>query len=1068
MKSLIIFCTLWLFSGMVSARNLTAPMAATTLTGSISVTSSQQTGNPRTRTFTYHLPAATPACNLPLMIVLHGDGGSGAGIMNYTGFNAVGDAQNFISVYPDALPVAGSVQWNKFADNATGSGDNGNDANAPDDVQFIVDLIDYFYRRFGVDRSRVYVAGHSGGGFMAYYLTIANASKGRIAGIAPVAASLWGNDTYLNSQFAAGTFSRTPVLHIHATTDTEVGFPDLNSGWIWPEASYAWPTCANAAPVISTNTADITRYDFCTSPVPVVLLALKRAGLGHAWPTVANSGYNTEQQIWSYLSPFSKGSYSVPVPVISPSSASVTAGQTISLTAACPAGLGYTWNTGTTAATLAVSPVTTTTYTAYCTAGLCQGAAGQVVVTVGSSTTTAAAVIDDHIKTDQFGYLPAAQKVAVISSPDPAVSQYNQTSQYTPGSTYQLRRVADNSVVFSGTLVAWNGGATHNQSGDRVWWFDFSPVTTAGTYYVCDVGQNKRSYPFVIADNVYDVPARQALVALKMQRCGVARFGQLGSKIWQDAACHLGNLQDTHCRDVSDPSNVAKERNMSGGWHDAGDFNKYALYAAEALHNLLKAYEENPASWTAVAGTLPAPLDEAAYELDWLLKMQDSDGRVRCKVSIKGYGISSPPGTDTRQRFYGGTSTLTTYAVASVFAHAASVFGSFSATYANTLRTAAQQAWNWANANPNVIFDNTPFLINGGGSFNPDNGIYGDAANSSYYRSVSYPTVAAAYLFRLFGATAGAAYKTAFETLYAQTSQMQWSAGSDAYFPDWQVVLDALLTYANAPDATPAHATAIRTKFTALITTSSKLLPAFVNRTDAYRAYLNYHPWNSNQQKAQAAVQLQLLKINNLSPANNTVLQQAALGYLHYLHGLNPNAKCYLSQMNALGASNSQNEIYHGWFWDGTAYDNALTSATGPFPGFLIGGPNQDYSGALIPPKGQPAQKAYKDWNTDYPDNAYEITEIGIYTQAAYIRLAAAFMTKPLCTDVAVSQSVQSGDWQAVSTWLCGTVPAVSSRVRLMAGHVVTISAPVQVRQIQVDTAGQLRFSTGGKLILAP
>ncbi len=1062
---LIIF---WLAPGCLLARKPTAPTAATTLTGSIPVTSSQQTGNPRTRTFTFHLPATTPACNLPLMIVLHGDGGTGAGIMNYTGFNALGDAQNFISVYPDALPVAGSVQWNKFADNVTGSGDNGNDANAPDDVQFIVDLIDYFYRRFGIDRSRVYVAGHSGGGFMAYFLSIANASKGRIAGIVPVAASLWGSDAYLNSQFAAGTFSRTPVLHIHATTDTEVSFPDLNSGWIWPEASYAWPVCANSAPAISVNTADITRYDFCTGPTPVVLLALKRAGLGHAWPTTGNSGYSAEAQIWSFLSPFTKGIYTTPAPVVNASSTSVAAGQTVSLTAVCPAGSGYAWSTGSTTAAITVSPLTTTTYTAYCTASLCQGTAGQVIVTVSISTTTATPVVDDHIKTDQFGYLPDAQKIAVISSPDPAVSQYNRLSQYTPGGTYQIRRASDHSVVFSGAPVAWNGGATHGQSGDKVWWFDFSAVTAAGTYYVCDAGQNKRSYPFVIAGNVYDGPARQALAALKMQRCGVARFGQLGGKIWQDGACHLGALQDTHCRDVADPSNVAKERDMSGGWHDAGDFNKYALYAAEALHNLLKAYEENPASWTAAAGSLPAPLDEAKYELDWLLKMQDSDGRVRCKVSIKGYGVNSPPSADTRQRFYGGASTLTTYAVASVFAHAASVFGSFSSTYANTLKTAAQQAWNWAGANPDVIFDNTPFLVNGGGSFNPDNGIYGDAVNSTYYRRISYPAVAAAYLFRLFGATAGATYKTAFENLYGQTVQMQWTAGADAYFPDWQVVLDALLTYANAPDAAAAHASAIRSKFTTLITTSPKLLPAYTGKTDAYRAYLNYHPWNSNQQKAQVAIQLQLLKINNLSAANNDVLQQATLGYLHYLHGLNPNGKCYLSQMNALGASNSQNEIYHGWFWDGTVYDNALTSAIGPFPGFLIGGPNQDYSGALIPPGRQPAQKAYKDWNTDYPDNAYEITEIGIYTQAAYIRLASAFMTKPACTDATVSQSAQSGNWLTASTWRCGTVPAVSSRVQILPGHVVTISTPVQVKQVLFEPGGQLRFTADGRLLLAP
>ena len=416
----------------------------------------------------------------------------------------------------------------------------------------------------------------------------------------------------------------------------------------------------------------------------------------------------------------------------------------------------------------------------------------------------------------------------------------------------------------------------------------------------------------------------------------------------------------------------------------------------------------------------------------------------------------------------GGKSTLTTLAVSSVLAHAASVFGYYSVPYANTLRTAAQNAWNWAAANPNVIFNNTPFNTGSGASYNPDDGIYGDASNS-YYRATSYKTVAAAYLFNAFGATAGATYKTNFESLYASTNQMTWMAGSDTYFPDWQVVLDALLTYANNTDATGSHATAIRNKFTALVTTSSKLLPAYTSSTDAYRAYLNYYPWNSNQQKAQIGIQMQTLRANNLSPASNTALQNASLGFINYLHGLNPNAKCYLSQMNTLGAENSQNEVYHGWFWDGTAYDNALTSSVGPFPGLLIGGPNQDYSGTVSPPVGQPAQKAYKDWNTDYPEASYEITEIGIYTQAAYIRLASRFMggSSTTCTLVAgTAVSVQSGNWTDPATWQCGTIPTATSLTQIKAGHIVTVNGVAYSNRVQFEATTKVIYTPAGRLVL--
>jgi len=46
----------------------------------------------------------------------------------------------------------------------------------------------------------------------------------------------------------------------------------------------------------------------------------------------------------------------------------------------------------------------------------------------------------------------------------------------------------------------------------------------------------------------------------------------------------------------------------------------------------------------------------------------------------------------------------------------------------------------------------------------------------------------------------------------------------------------------------------------------------------------------------------------------------------------------------------------------------------------------------LTPPFGQPEQKSYLDFNTNWPDNSWEVSEPGIYYQAAYIRLLANFV----------------------------------------------------------------------------
>jgi mannan endo-1,4-beta-mannosidase len=285
-----------------------ANAAGVTKTGVISVSSGLQTNNPRSRTFIYRLPAANVDCNRPLMIVLHGDGGTGVGIMGYTGFNDVADTANFIVVYPDALSTLWGVQWNKYADALAGFAAIP-DPNAADDVQFIADLIDFFYINYGIDRNKVYATGHSGGGFMAYHLALSNLTKGKIAGIAPVAASLWGENAYLNNQFAAGVYSSLPLLHIHGTNDGTVPFPALGS-WVWPLSSFGSRNCGSSTYTTTTNVAlEMDTHTFCTTSNKVILMALKKSGLGHGWPTMSSANYNGAYEIWNFLKNFSKGTF---------------------------------------------------------------------------------------------------------------------------------------------------------------------------------------------------------------------------------------------------------------------------------------------------------------------------------------------------------------------------------------------------------------------------------------------------------------------------------------------------------------------------------------------------------------------------------------------------------------------------------------------------------------------------------------------------------------------------------------------------------------------------------------
>jgi hypothetical protein len=182
---------------------------------------------------------------------------------------------------------------------------------------------------------------------------------------------------------------------------------------------------------------------------------------------------------------------------------------------------------------------------------------------------------------------------------------------------------------------------------------------------------------------------------------------------------------------------------------------------------------------------------------------------------------------------------------------------------------------------------------------------------------------------------------------------------------------------------------------------SSDYMGAWTSGKDAYQAYLpdGDYVWGSNQEKGHAGMLYDEQVTYGMNPAQASSYRAAAAGYMHYLHGINPLTMVYLSNMYGHGAVNCANEIYHSWFGDGTIYDDALTSPNGPAPGYVPGGANpsfvQDsaYTGPrLAPPLDQPIQKSYKDWNTAWPEDSWQITEPGIYYQAAYVYLLSRFV----------------------------------------------------------------------------
>jgi endoglucanase len=611
-------------------------------------------------------------------------------------------------------------------------------------------------------------------------------------------------------------------------------------------------------------------------------------------------------------------------------------------------------------------------------------------------------VVSGFIIVDQFGYLPDMPKVAVIRDPQ---TGFDANLSFSPGSNYVVVNDVTGEHVFSAAPVAWKNGATDASSGDKVWWFDFSEVSDIGNYYVLDTEQNLRSYSFRISPGVYNEILRQAMRTFFYQRVGFAKEKPYADEGWTDAASHIRPLQDRNARVYNDPSNSETERDVSGGWYDAGDYNKYTNWNAGYVIDMMLAYLERPEAWTddynipESGNGIPDLLDEAKWGLDHLVRMQLDNGSV---LSIVGLSHASPPSAATGPSFYGPPNTSATLNTAAAFAIASTVFGSLGmADFADDLKTRAIKAWEWAEANPNVIFRNNdssaPYQSRGLGAGQQEVDDYGRL--TARLRS-------SVFLFELTGDTI---YRDFFDAHYRQVNMFQWNFA----FPFQADKQDMVLYYSALENATPSVANDIRNVYRNAMLNGSENFPAITRKADPYMAHIKDYTWGSNSVKCRQGSMFYSVKLHGLSPQHDEAASHAAVGYINYIHGVNPLNFVYLSNMYRYGAKNGVNEFYHTWFADGSQkWDRVGESAYGPAPGFLVGGANPSYdwdgccptgcgsnnnnarcfSEEISPPKGQPNQKSYKDFNTSWPLNSWSISENSLGYQVSYIRLLAKFV----------------------------------------------------------------------------
>ena len=231
----------------------------------------------------------------------------------------------------------------------------------------------------------------------------------------------------------------------------------------------------------------------------------------------------------------------------------------------------------------------------------------------------------------------------------------------------------------------------------------FNDFKEAGTYFIYsdELGQ---SYSFTVAEDVYADLFDEACKKYYINRCGLALSENYAGEN-AHSACHTATA---HLQE--DPS---AELDVTGGWHMDEQADKDAALGCRIAENLLMAYEMNGSAFSDDSGipesgnAIPDILDEVRYEVEWLLKMQDSRtggvyGAAVTSVSEGGDLFAAPV-------LVTPVSMDATISFASMLARFSYFYQQYDGEFATTCLKAADRAWSCFLNNQKITDNTTAF-----------------------------------------------------------------------------------------------------------------------------------------------------------------------------------------------------------------------------------------------------------------------------------------------------------------------------------------------------------------------
>ena len=565
------------------------------------------------------------------------------------------------------------------------------------------------------------------------------------------------------------------------------------------------------------------------------------------------------------------------------------------------------------------------------------------------------------IMTDQVGYQPDETKTAVFRD-------------VTNETNFSVVNADSGQVVYTGELSA---PTFYSSADENNWTGDFSAVTEAGTYYITCGGLDQ-SYSFTIGNNVYDSLLDDSVKMLYLQRCGT----EVKDSTFGHVACHntLATLYHTN-----------EKIDVSGGWHDAGDYGRYVVPGAKSVADLLIAYDANPKLFSDSIGIpesgngVPDVLDEVRYELEWMLKMQDSQtGGVHHKVSCENFPGYVMPETETDELIVTPVSTTATADFCASMAMAYEYYQKFDKDFAEKCLNAAKNAWAFLQKNPNFIFSNPSDITTGD---------YGDTSD------IDERYWAAAQMWR---ATGEDTYRTALESMRVQNGM------------DWMEVGDygniAILTM----DGVDTNSDLYTRAKTSILKEADKMKG--LSQSNPYGVSVSKYNWGSNMGVATSGM---ILNLAYQMTEDSTYLDTSRSN-LHYLLGNNAMGECFVTGYGTVSPE-------HPHHRPSMAKNQAMK-------GMLVGGVNSglEDSAAKAYCANSPSAKCYVDhWES------YSTNEITIYWNSPLTCLLAMNSTARtpehddiISGDVNQDQTVNTADIVLLQKYLLGEVSLTETQAK--------------------------------------